>query len=127
MVGISGAMDERRGVVTPSPRSFADLTCAIAALVEGNPTETSPLRSAVTVWGVLRYDTGAIVIPVMLWNSHDVIMIPAPETPTLICPGRAFASATSCLTVLAGTDGCTASRNDPIASIVTGAKSRTRS
>src|SRR5687767_1387643 len=127
MVGISGAMDERRAVVTPRPRSFADLTCAIAALVEGKPTDTSPLRRAVMAWGVLRYVTDTIWVPVMLWNSADVIMIPAPETPTLICPGRALASATSCFTVLAGTEGCTARRNDPIASIVTGVKSLTKS
>ncbi len=66
-------------------------------------------------------------VPVTLSKSLAASRMAAPAVATFNSPGRFFASAISSFGVFTGNDGCTARMNEPPASMVTGAKSRTRS
>ena len=72
---------------------------------------TSPLITEVSAGDVPLYGMFTIFTPAMWLKSRAPMSpeLPGPPTAKFTSPGRALVSATSCLTVCSGMDGCTTS------------------
>jgi hypothetical protein len=94
-----------------------------------NMTLASPLISPMMAGPVPRYGTCTSLTFAMLLNSSAARcgVLPLPEPAYITSPGRAFASEMSCVTEVAGSEGCTTSRLGESASRLTGSKSFTGS
>src|SRR4051812_42542746 len=107
IVGISGTMRERRGVVTASPRSFPALICGSAG---GSPAIiicTWPAITAAIAGPVPLYGTCTICNPAADLKSSLArwFGVPAPPDAKLNAPGFALTTAMSSFTDCAGTEG----------------------
>jgi|ERR1035437_4042475 len=97
-----------------------------APVTLGKLMSTSPAITAVVASGAPRYGTCSIFTSVIILKTSPAkcAELPTPGVLNVSLPGCDRAKAISPLTSRTGTDGCTASANDVITTMDTGAKSR---
>ena len=114
IVGISGSAVERAGAATPSPRSLPALTWVAATGITKNASWVSPEIRLIEAGAAPLYGKCWILTSPVLSRSSSIAMcdmVPAPAEAYASASGRAFASATSSLTVFTGSEGWTVSAN----------------
>src|SRR5450755_1290528 len=123
--GMSGAIGEGCGLVTPSPRNLPSLISGRHWRMFMKYTCTRPPSTSTNAGPAPLYGTDTSFTPAeTLKSSADKCgNEPIPALPTFNCPGCDLASAINSFTDFTGSDGCTTSTSGPDARRVTGARS----